>query len=157
MSALIWMGLTALAEERVDVDALLSEMTNAVEEIEVLRSAIDEEDIHRCLTERLVSMRALLGIAEQAQEAGRQAISPAQSDLEGRKIMVAAIRQEVLLGLARQCLPVERVVVSADCQECPDEDPAGVPEEEEGVILGPIQQVDEDEEAPEPDSVSPFQ
>jgi hypothetical protein len=69
--------------------------------------------------------------------------------------MVAAIRQEVLLGLARQCLPVELVVVSADCRECPDEDPTGTPEE--GVILGPIQQADEDELAPDPDSVSPFQ
>jgi hypothetical protein len=149
------MGLAALAEERVDVDALLSEMTNAVEEIEVLRSSSDEEDVRRCLAERLVSMRALLGLAVQAQEAGRQAISPVQSDLEGRKVMVAAIRQEVLLGLARQCLPVELVVVSADCLECPDEDPTGNPEED--VILGPIQQVDEEDVAPEPDSVSPFQ
>ena len=155
MSALVWMGLTALAEERVDVDALLIEMTDAVEEIEILRASIAEEDVHRCLTERLVSMRALLDIAEQAQVAVRQATSTGQSEFEGRKVMVAAIRQEVLLGLARQCQPVELVVVSADCPECPDEDPTGTPEE--GVILGPIQEADEADGASEPDSVSPFQ
>jgi len=151
----MWMGLTALAQEQVDVDSLIGQMSDAVDEIEVLRESTAAEDVIQCLDERLVSMRALLDIAERAQEAIRLGSSVGQSELEGRKVMVAAIRQELLLGLARQCLPSEAVVVIADCPECPEEDPTGASEED--VVLGPIREVDEDEGEPDPDSVSPFE
>ena len=155
MSALMWMGLAALAQERVDVEALIGQMADAVDEIEVLRESTAEADIVQCLDERLVSMRALLDIAERAQEAIRLATSVGQSELEGRKVVVAATRQELLLGLARQCLPSEEVVVIADCPECPEEDPTGAAAED--VVLGPIQEVDEDDGEPAPGSVSPFE
>ena len=148
----MWMGLTALAQETVDVDALLIDMTDAVEEIARLRQSIEEEEVIRCLDEKLSSMRALLGIAERAQASSHEAVTTGQAALESRKVMVAAIRQEVLLGLARQCLPAEEVVVTADCPECPDDDPTGVAAED--VLLGPIQQ-DDEEAAPE--AVSPFE
>lgn len=155
MSALVWMGLTVLAQERADVDTLLGEMRGAVDEIVALHQSTGEEGVRRCLDERLTSMRALLDIAERAQVAAQQATSTGQADLEGRKVMVASSRQEVLLGLARQCLPLEEVVVSADCPACPDDDPTTAPAED--VVLGPLEDVDEDDGEPEPGSVSPFE
>ena len=151
MSILAWMGLSALAQTSIDVNALLKEMTAAVEEVEAIRDATEEDAVVRCIDERLVPMRSLLEVAERARKASVMAESPGQADLEARKVMVAAIRQEGLLVMARQCAAEEEVVVVSECEDCPDENPTEEGEKGLEVTPGP------DDGMLEPDGSSPFE
>lgn len=148
MSLVMWMGLVAqsgYAQTLGDMVALITAMTEAIEEVESLREEASEEAaVVQCLDDRLIPMRSLLQIATGAQRASVSAESDGQADLEARKVMVAARRQEALLEMARQCIN-PGAIVTLDCPECPVEEDPTAPSEE--VVLGPI-------ELP---SISPFE
>ncbi len=134
--------LAARAESGIDVVALIARMTEAVTEAESLRRGAEgDAEVMRCVEERLVSMRALLELAGRAQAQSMSADSEGKADLEARKVMVAASRQEALLAAARQCISPEAVVV-LDCPECPVEPgiTEAVPEEpvEDGQGMGTV-------------------
>ena len=130
------LGLVAGADSPLDVDALIGAMGDAVAEVEQLRRRADGTlEIARCIDEQLVSMRALMALAGRAQAASSVSSSEGKADLEARKVMVAASRQEVLRVQAHQCRPETSIVL--DCTECPIE--VGLTEEPgEEEAVGPI-------------------
>ncbi len=145
------LGLMARADSGIDVDALIASMDEAVGEVELLRRGAEgDPEVARCIDERLVSMRALVELAGRAHAVSSEADSEGKADLEARKVMVAASRQESLRVQAHLCRPDTEVVL--DCPECPTD--AGITEApEEELVVGPmVPEEDEEDTVPEIDT-----
>lgn len=148
------LGLMARADSGIDVDALVAAMDEAVGEVELLRRGAEgDPEVARCIDERLVSMRALMELAGRAHAASSEADSEGKADLEARKVMVAASRQESLRVQAHLCRPDTEVVL--DCPECPaDAEVMDAPEEE--LVVGPlVPEEDGEDTVPEIDTGEP--